>query len=129
MPTVAVNYEVQTNHSLAFCLNNRILYLNKTTIVSTTCSGLMCDKSSIHEWNNVKECGCVGMNSNVSNLGIIHSLWINSVADMSVAAHETVQRRITHNNFSSTKFSLCYLTNRIPLTIRKSSLSQAMNIY
>ena len=49
MPTVAVNYDVQTNHSLVFCLNNRILLLNKTTIMSTTCSGLMCDKSSIHE--------------------------------------------------------------------------------
>ena len=48
---------------------------------------------------------------------------------MSVATHETVQHRITYKNFSCTKFNLCYLTNRIPPTVRKSSRSQALNIY
>ena len=125
MPTVSVNYEVQTDQSLSFCLNNRILNLNKTLVVSTTCNGLMCDKSSINEWNNIKGCGCVGMNPNVSNLSFIHSIWFNAVADMNMADYETVQRRLKHLNFSSTKFSLCYLSNRIPPTVRKSSLSQS----
>lgn len=129
MPTVAVNYEVQTNQSLSFCLNNRILNLNKTLVVSTTCSGLMCDKSSINEWNNIKGCGCVGMNPNISNLSLVHSIWINAVADMNMADHETVQRRLTHSDFSSTKFSVCYLSSRIPPTVRKSSLSHSSDLF
>ena len=129
MDAVAVNYEIGTNQTLAFCLNNRILHLNKTLTVSTTCNGLMCDKSCISEWNNTKGCGCVGMSPNVSNLALVHSIWISSVADMNMAANERIQRRISHTNFSSTKFSLCYLTNRIPPTVRKSSLSQANRLY
>ena len=130
MDTVAVNYEIGTNKTLAFCLNNRILHLNKTLSVATTCNGLMCDKSCISEWNNnIKGCGCVGMNPNVSNLALVHSIWISSVAEMALTAHERIQRRISHTDFSSTKFSLSYLTNRIPPTVNKSSLSQGNRLY
>ena len=129
MPTVSVNYEVQTNQSLSFCLNNCILNLNKTLVASTTCSGLMCDKSSISEWNNIKGCGCVGMNPNISNLSLVHSIWINAVENMNMAEHETVQRHIKHSDFSSTKFSLFYLSSRIPPTVRKSSLSHAPDLF
>ena len=130
MDTVDVNYEIGTNKTLAFCLNNRILHLNKTLSEATTCNGLMCDKSCISEWNsNIKGCGCVGMSPNVSNLALVHSIWISSVAEMALTAHERIQRRISHTDFSSTKFSLCYLTNRIPPTVSKSSLSQANSLY
>ena len=130
MDTVAVNYEIGTNKTLAFCLNNRILHLNKTLTEATTCNGLMCDKSCISEWNNnIKGCGCVGMSPNVSNLALVHSIWISSVAEMALTAHERIQRRISHTDFSSTKFSLSYLTNRIPPTVSKSSLSQANRLY
>ena len=97
--------------------------------VTTTCNGLMCNKSSISEWNNIKGCGCVGMNPNVSSLAIVHSIWISSVADMTMAANERIQRRISHTDFSSTKFSLCYLTSRFPPAVRKSSLSQVNHLY
>ena len=130
MNTVDVNYKIGTNKTLAFCLNNRILHLNKTLSVATTCNGLMCDKSCISEWNNnIRGCGCVGMNPNVSNLALVHSIWISSVAEMAITAHERIQRRISHTDFSSTKFSLCYLTNSIPPTLSKSSLSQANSLY
>ena len=65
----------------------------------------------------------------ITNLGLVHSIWFNAVEDMNVAEYETVQRRLTHSHFSSTKFSLCYLSNRIPPTVRESSLSQASDLY
>ncbi len=129
MSTVGVNFDALLNQSLAFCLNNRILHLNKTLVVSTTCSGLMCDKSCIDEWNNVKGCGCVGMNPNVSNLGLVHSIWFDTVPQMNMAVNVQVQRRLSQKDFSSTKFSLCYLTSRIPATVKKNILSQASDVY
>ena len=96
MPTVAINYEIQTEQSMAFCLNNRILHLNQTSIEVTTCTGLMCDKGSINEWNHIKGCGCVGMNPNISNLAIVHSIWI---ADQTNAS-ENISHRIKHSDFS-----------------------------
>ena len=65
MPTVTINYEIQTDQSMTFCLNNRTLHLNQTSVVVTTSNGLMCDKGNINEWNNIKGCGCIGMNLNI----------------------------------------------------------------
>lgn len=99
MDAVAVNYKIGTNQTLAFCLNNRILHLNKTLTISTTYNGLMCDKNCISEWNNTKGCVYVETSLNVSNLALFHSIWISSVADMNMAAHERVQRHISHTDF------------------------------
>ena len=116
LPTFAINSEIQANQSMAFCLNERILNVNQTYVVQTSCSGLMCDKGRVEDWNGSKGCGCVGMHNNISNLAIVHSIWFESDND-------GAQRRITHNNFSSTKFSLTYLSNRIPSSTRQSTLS------
>lgn len=61
---------------MAFCINNRTLHLNQILVIVTTCNGLICDKGNINEWNNIKGCGCVGMNPNISNLVLVHSIWI-----------------------------------------------------
>ena len=116
LPTFAINSEIQANQSMAFCLNERILNVNQTYVVQTSCSGLMCDKGRVEDWNGSKGCGCVGMHNNISNLAIVHSIWFESDND-------GAQRRISHNNFSSTKFSLTYLSNRIPSSTRQSTLS------
>ena len=124
LPTFGINSEIETNHSMAFCLNNRILNVNQTYVVQTSCSGLMCDKGRVEDWNGIKGCGCVGMHHNISNLAIVHSIWFET-GDMQGGNDDTtvVNRRITHSNFSSTKFSLCYLSNRIPSSTRQSTLS------
>lgn len=122
LPTYGINNDIQANHSMAFCLNDRILHVNQTFVVQTTCSGLMCDKGRVEDWNGTKGCGCVGMNHNISNLALIHSIWFET-NDGNNDGIENVTRRITHSNFSSTKFSLCYLTSRIPSSIRQSVLS------
>ena len=97
---------IQANTSMAFCLNNRELHLNQTSIVQTTCSGLMCDKGRPEDWNGVKGCGCVGMNPNISNLAFVHSIWFDTHSNNGEI--QQIQNRITHSNFSSTKFY--YLT-------------------
>ena len=125
MPTVTINYEVSTDQSMAFCLNNRILHLNQTSVIATTCNGLMCDKGNINEWNNIKGCGCVGMNPNISNLAFVHSIWIEDQTNVM----QNITRKVTHSEFSSTKFSRCYLSGRIPATVRKTTLNPTSDVF
>ena len=49
MRTVLINYDISTDQSMAFCLNNHILHLNQTSVVATTYNGLMCNKGNINE--------------------------------------------------------------------------------
>ena len=116
LPTLTINSEIQANQSMAFCLNGRLLNINQTYVAQTTCSGLMCDKGRVEDWNGSKGCGCVGMHNNISNLAIIHSIWFDT-------NENGVERRISHGSFSSTKFTLTYLSNRIPSSTRQSTLS------
>ena len=125
MPTVSINYEIHTDQSMAFCLNNRTLHLNQTSVTVTTCNGLMCDKGNINEWNNIKGCGCVGMNPNITNLALVHSIWIEDQTNVI----EGIRRKVTHSEFSSTKFSRSYLTGRIPPTVRKNTLNQTSDLF
>ena len=119
IPTVTINYEISTDQSMAFFINNRILYLNQTSVVATTCNGLMCDKGNINEWNNIKGCGCVNMNLNISNLAFLHSIWIQDQTNVM----QNISRQVIHSEFLSTKFSHCYLSGRILATVRKITLN------
>ena len=115
LPTVNIINEVEPNRSLAFAMNSRILNVNQTFVVSTTCAGNHCDKQRIGDWNGVKGCGCFAMNQNCSNLAFVHSIWFNASGG----------QRITQTEFSSTKFSLIYLKARIASIIQKSALQQS----
>uniref|UniRef100_A0A7S1B427 Uncharacterized protein n=1 Tax=Corethron hystrix TaxID=216773 RepID=A0A7S1B427_9STRA len=120
--TYKINNDIQANHLMAFCLNDKILNVNQTFVVQTTCSGLMCDKGIAEGWNETKGCGCIGMKHDISNLAIVHCIWFET-NDGNNNGIESVAHRITHTNFSLTKFSLCYLTGHIPSSIRQSVLS------
>ena len=115
LPTVSIINEVQIDRSLAFVLNNRQLNVNQTFAVSTTCGGNHCDKQRCGDWNGIKGCGCFAMNQNCSNLVLVHSIWV----------YGSNKNRIMQTEFSSTKFSLTYLKQRIPSMIQKSALQQS----
>ena len=73
----------------------------------------MCNRQRISDWNNVRGCGCVGMDTNGSSLAIQHVISIETVD----GGNEMYRMR----EFSSLKFSDLYLTGQIPGSVKLSS--------
>ena len=44
--------------------------------MQTTCSGLICDKQHPKDWTNIRGRGWVGTSPHISNLTLLHSIWI-----------------------------------------------------
>ena len=125
MLTVLINYETTIDQSIEFYLNYCTLYLNQISVIATIYNGLMCDKSNIHEWNNIKGCRCIGINLNISNLLFLHSIWIED----QTYKIENIRRQVTYSDLWSTKFSSCYLTGKILALVRKSTLNQISDLF
>ena len=115
--------QLQMNKSRAICLNNRVLTLYSTSVVKTSCKGQLCDKIHANEWkdNTCKPCGCISTNPNNSNL----AMWLHTLS-IEVDGLQGLQR-IAHDNFSSSKFSLCYLSHLLSATVNQSNLSRTSN--
>ena len=111
IPTVPVNNSIQGMNAMAFVYNAVSLTVNRTTPIQTTCGGFMCDRQRIQDWNGNRGCGCYEMTDYVSNLAFEHSIFF-----------ETPNGKISHTNFSSTKFSLLYLSTFLPGSVRVSAL-------
>ena len=116
IPNVRVNASIQGNNALAFVYNNASLHLNRTTPVQTTCGGYLCDRQRVSDWNGVRGCGCFDMSNFRSNLALEHSIHF-----------DTPSGRINHLNFSSTKFTLLYMSDYIPGSVRVSALRITSN--
>ena len=117
LPTVKIINELEFDKSGAFVLNNMHLSLNQTFVAITSCGGNHCDKQRVSDWNGIKVCGCFAMSQNISNLVFIHSIWVLG---------SDSGERIVQSEFSSVKFSLCYLNQRIPAMIQRSALQQSI---
>lgn len=109
--TTNINLQIQENTSMAFVLNGKDLFLNRTVPIQTTCSGMLCDRQRISDWSGNRRCGCYSMFQYRSNLALEHSICINSQ-----------EGRIVHQNFSSLKFTLLYLSSLIPANVKVSAL-------
>lgn len=128
LSSVQISRDIQSNASMAFVLNNRTLHVNQVSILQTTCCGNMCDKQRANDWNGIRGCGCIGMSPTISGLTFVHRVWIE--AECNNEEEMQVQKnRIKHDNFSSTKFSLCYLSDRIPSSTRVSQLQTTKQYY
>ena len=116
VPHVPINFTIQGNSALAFVYNNINLELTLTTPVQTTCGGYMCDRQRVSDWNGVRGCGCFDMSNYRSNLAFEHSIHF-----------DTNTGKISHQNFSSTKFSLIYMNDYIPGSVKVSALRMSSN--
>ena len=108
--TVKMNPDIESNTSFAFVHNNAILTINQSALLKTTCTGKMCVRQRVSDWNNLKGCGCVGMDANGSSLVVQHSISI----DTCDRGFKSYQMR----EFSSLKFSNLYLTAQIPGAVK-----------
>eukprot|EP00957_Ditylum_brightwellii_P077864 5918401-Ditylum_brightwellii.AAC.1 len=69
----------------------------------TSCSGNLCERQRINDWNGFRGCGCYGMPQNSSSLMYKHAMDIGTgTGSMSIS------------DFSSLKFSQLYLSGDIP---------------
>lgn len=111
-PDVRVNKGIKGNKSMAFIYNGVQIAVRKTEPVTTTCSGLFCDKQRVHDWVDARGCGCYHMIQQRSNMVFNHSISVMI---------EPPEKTIEMENFSSTAFSKLYLTSNIPVTAQKSA--------
>ena len=111
LPDIRLNMEIQGESSLAFVINGAKLAVRSTAPIQTGCSGLFCDKQRLRDIRG--GCGCFHMINNRSNLAFLHNIRLTGDHDVD----------ITVNNFSSTKFSLLYLSQRLPPSVKISALN------
>ena len=117
---IRMNEQIESSTSLAFIHNGAKIDVNYTAPLKTSCSGKLCDRQRVSDWNGSKGCGCYGMNSNSSSLVLSHSIKIRT--SMGV---------FTCNEFSSLKFSSLYLKKDIPGSVKLFMLqntSEFMNM-
>ena len=116
IPHVSINSTIQGNNALTFVYNGAILDINRTTPVQTTCGGYMCDRQRVSDWNGMRGCGCFDMSNFRSNLALEHSVNFDSP-----------NGSICHSDFSSTKFTLMYMTDFLPGSVKVSALRMSSN--
>ena len=58
-------------------------------------------------------------------MALVDLIWIEDQTNVM----EGIRRKVRHSEFSSTKFSCCYLTGRIPPTVRKNTLNQTSDLF
>lgn len=105
---IPLNNEIEANTSLAFVYNGAKVKVNFTAPVKTTCSGNLCDRQRISDWNGLKGCGCYGMSPNSTSLALQHAISITT----------TTGETFRMDDFSSRKFSSLYLSDVIPGSVK-----------
>ena len=108
-PTVSINEIIGPNISRPFVSNTVSLSIDMVYPQSTQCSGLLCDRQRVNDWNSTHiGCGCYGMLSNASNVALIHS----------ISAATRTNTNLFMDNFSSLRFQQLYMQTVIPLGIK-----------
>lgn len=55
--TNKIDYQIEANTSLAFLYNGINLSMYSLSFVKTSCSGLLCDRQRVADWNHRHKCG------------------------------------------------------------------------
>lgn len=111
--SIMINYKIEGNASLAFIENNAKLSIFCSTPEATKCSVFFCDKQRLINWVNVLGCGCYHMNHQRSNIAFDHSILVETQGSGPIQI----------SNFSSSKFSMLYLSKDLPPSIAQSEIS------
>eukprot|EP00957_Ditylum_brightwellii_P143130 10905762-Ditylum_brightwellii.AAC.1 len=100
---ISMNHKIEANTSLASVYNNAQASVNIVFPTKTTCSGNMCDRQRVNDWNGSRGCDCYGMSQNSSSLVYQHAIGISPATGS-----------MNMSEFSSLKFSQLYLSGVIP---------------
>ena len=122
MNTHPLNHEIESNTSLGFIYRGAIVNICFSSVLKTSCSGLLCDRQRVSDWNGSRGCGCYGMSTNSSSLVVQHALEVRTVTGGDLFM----------NDFSSLKFSKLYMKSDIPGSCKLYSLQltqASMNLF
>ena len=109
---------VRANHSFSFCENGFKLNFSEVfTVIRTLCSGLLCDRQNLDDWNmnNERGCGYYAMHFRRSSIVNPHDIILTNVTSPS-------KETISINSFSSNKFTKLYLSLYLSPSINLSQL-------
>ena len=106
---VKVDNQVEGNGAFAFVSKEMTLELSGLTPVTTSCSGLFCDRQRIDDWNGTdRGCGCYAMHHRRSSIAF----------QFDVCLHNPFTgQSLTMSNFSSNAFTSLFLTESISPSI------------
>ena len=99
---------IQADDTRAFVYNAATLTVMNTTPFSTVCGGNFCDKQRCEEISqHGTKCGCFNMSSMRGNIVFSHNIKVKKDGTI-----------ITHNNFSSLKFTKLYVRGDLSNAIK-----------
>ena len=111
---IHVDRALSHNTTRYFVRNNVIVDVIATNVMSTQCSGLLCDKQRCIEISSgSRACGCYFMHTRVGMLALVHEISLSSEGD----------EFIRMPDFSSNRFSDLYLKDPFSPTVKYSKLN------
>ena len=103
-----VNERVDANVSHGFVFVGCQVESMQQDVVSTSCSGRMCDRQKVNDWNGIKGCGCYGMSGNATCLVVQHLIVMQNGS-----------REIKMKDFSSIKFNSLFMDGDFPFKCKE----------
>ena len=110
LPNIPINKEIYGDTAVSSILNGKYISCTRTDATDTTCSGLLCDKQCVSDWNTQNRgCGCFSKNANRSPIALSHTVVIESAIGL---------EPLVMTEFSSSKFNKLFLKDHIPASVR-----------
>ena len=108
MISTQVKEKIASNVSHGFVLVGCQVESMQQDVVSTSCSGRMCDRQRVNDWYGIKGCGCFGMSGNATSLVVQHVI---------IMQHGS--REIKMKDFSSIKFNSLFMDGDFPFKCKE----------
>ncbi len=110
---IKLDHGISTGVTRVFVVNNVQVKVNSTSVQTTKCSGLFCDRQrAVEIERGDRACGCYSMQSRIGNIVIVHNISVikDGIPDLCV------------EDFSSLNFSSLYLKDALPVSVKFNSL-------
>ena len=110
---IKLDHGISTGVTRVFVVNNVQVRVNSTSVQTTKCSGLFCDRQrAVEIERGDRACGCYSMQSRIGNIVIVHNISVikDGIPDLCV------------EDFSSLNFSSLYLKDALPVSVKFNSL-------
>lgn len=110
---INVDMSITQNITRSFLKNNVSVDVLSTDVLTTQCSGHLCDKQrAIEISRGNRACGCYHMQTRVGNITLVHQVTVSSDGRV----------LLNMDDFSSTRFSKLYLKESFSSTVRFNML-------
>ena len=106
MANVAMQTQIEGNTSLGFVFIGMKVSSLAQSAMKTTCSGKLCDRQRISDWQGSRGCGCFKMFANSTSLVLQHHIRVKHDSDK--------EKVFNMSQFSSLKFDQLFLSKEIP---------------